>query len=190
MRWTAFQFTGWVLWICALPLTLLAQAAPPLSLRSGNAFLSSDLLAMQNDATRNPTQLWLEQGRKLWGSLVNNSRSLMGKIQPLLGAKHASDLALLRDALSPVPYALRDHVRDDARAEDLPALGNLDRRALTSAQNRPLYLHSLLARHLQELRSDGVLTDEHLLYLNDELFSLIDITGACERINNSPIPFS
>jgi putative membrane protein len=36
---------------------------------------------------------WWE-GRKLWGSLVNNSRSLMSKIQSLLGAKHAGDLAL------------------------------------------------------------------------------------------------
>jgi putative membrane protein len=132
---------------------------------------------------------WWE-GRKLWGSLVNNSRSLMSKIQSLLGAKHAGDLALLRDALSTFPYALRDHLRDDARAEDLPAFGSVDRRALLTAQNRPLYLHSFLVRHLQELRSHGVLTDEQLLYLNGELFSLIDITGACERIKNSPIPFS
>lgn len=68
MRWAAFQFAGWAVWLCAIPLTLTAQTASSSSLRSGNAFLSADLLAMQNDATRNPAQLWLEQGRKLWGN--------------------------------------------------------------------------------------------------------------------------
>ena len=68
MRWAAFQFAGWVVWLCAITLTLTAQTASSSSLQSGNAFLSADLLAMQNDATRNPAQLWLEQGRRLWGN--------------------------------------------------------------------------------------------------------------------------
>ena len=68
MRWAASQFAGWAVWLCAIPLTLTAQTASSSSLQSGNAFLSADLLAMQNDDTRNPAQLWLEQGRKLWGN--------------------------------------------------------------------------------------------------------------------------
>ena len=51
----------------ALPLLLTAQTAP-LSQLSGNAFLSADLRAMQTDASTNPVQLWLEQGRTLWGT--------------------------------------------------------------------------------------------------------------------------
>ncbi len=54
--------------LAMVPLVLNAQTLPPAQ-RSGNAFLSPELRAMQNDATRNPVQLWLEQGRTLWGAV-------------------------------------------------------------------------------------------------------------------------
>lgn len=71
-----------VRWICAFglasPLVLTAQTSLQLqtnapltqqrSALSGNAFLSPDLLALQNDASRNPTQLWVDQGQEIWGS--------------------------------------------------------------------------------------------------------------------------
>lgn len=61
---------GWWLLVVLLSLAtsrLPAQTPMP-SPFSGNAFLSVDLRALQNDASRNPTQLWLEQGRNLWGN--------------------------------------------------------------------------------------------------------------------------
>jgi len=36
--------------------------------KSGNAFLSASMLAMQRDASANPVSLWLEQGRTVWGN--------------------------------------------------------------------------------------------------------------------------
>lgn len=61
-------------WLAA-PLMLMAQTSatnptttsPQPSALSGNAFLSSELLAIQNDVTRNPAQLWTEQGQEIWG---------------------------------------------------------------------------------------------------------------------------
>jgi putative membrane protein len=35
-----------------------------------------------------------------------------------------------------------------------------------------------------------VITGDHLIILNEELRSFSDVCGACERIKNSPIPFS
>jgi sulfur-oxidizing protein SoxA len=53
-----------VKWFCTLwfilPGAVFAQ--------SGNVFLSPDLLQVQNDASRNPTQLWVEQGLEIWGT--------------------------------------------------------------------------------------------------------------------------
>jgi sulfur-oxidizing protein SoxA len=56
--------------LCTVPMLPRAQDQAPnqASHLSGNAFLSADLLAMQKDASSNPVQLWLEQGRKLWGT--------------------------------------------------------------------------------------------------------------------------
>jgi sulfur-oxidizing protein SoxA len=43
------------------------RAIPPGELKSGFAFLGSDLRALQNDGFANPGMLWVERGEKLWG---------------------------------------------------------------------------------------------------------------------------
>jgi sulfur-oxidizing protein SoxA len=67
MAWCLLNKRMAAAFLCTLPLLLGAQATPPSQL-SGNAFLSPDLRAMQGDASSNPVQLWLEQGRTLWGA--------------------------------------------------------------------------------------------------------------------------
>jgi len=42
------------------------RAIPPGELKSGSAFLGSDLHALQNDEFANPGMLWVERGAKLW----------------------------------------------------------------------------------------------------------------------------
>ncbi len=45
-------------------------------------------------------------------------------------------------------------------------------------------------KHIHGLREKGVIAAEHLYYLNTELQAFTDICGGCERIKNTPIPFS
>ena len=40
------------------------------------------------------------------------------------------------------------------------------------------------------LHRDKSISDYQLLFLNNELQSFLDICGACERIKNTPIPYS
>jgi putative membrane protein len=53
---------------------------------------------------------------------------------------------------------------------------------------------SQIAGHLQkriyQLVRDGHITGDHLIVLNSELTALLDICGACERIRNTPIPYT
>jgi len=42
------------------------RAIPPGELKSGSAFVGSDLRALQNDDFANPGMLWVERGEKLW----------------------------------------------------------------------------------------------------------------------------
>ena len=42
------------------------RAIPPDRLKSGSAFLSGDLRALQGDEFANPAMLWVERGEKLW----------------------------------------------------------------------------------------------------------------------------
>jgi putative membrane protein len=120
---------------------------------------------------------WWE-GRKLWGSLVNNCRGLAVKLTAILSGQHSEDLDGLLKLLAQFPDALKEHLRRDG--------------ALSSPEPRhcPLYIYQEIVTALENLRANKTLSDEVLLYLNSEVNSLIDITGACERIKNSPIPFS
>lgn len=132
---------------------------------------------------------WWE-GRKLWGSLVNNSRSLMSKLTALLASRAPKEVLELHAILATFPFALKEHLRGEVRMDSIPNLPPLDRAGLLSAPNKPVYLYNVLVSRLEALRASGTLTDEQLLFVNPEVFSLIDITGACERIKNSPIPVS
>lgn len=117
---------------------------------------------------------WWE-GRRLWGSLVNNCRSLAVKLKAILGPQHPTELRDITGLLKAFPASLRDHLRGIPESDP---------------SNKPLGLFTRIIERLQALRSAKVLTDEQMLFLNAEAFSLIDITGACERIKNSPIPYS
>ena len=48
----------------------------------------------------------------------------------------------------------------------------------------------LLFKHIQQLYKDQKIDGNQLIILNSELQSFTDTCGACERIKNTPIPFS
>jgi putative membrane protein len=54
----------------------------------------------------------------------------------------------------------------------------------------PNQLALLMYQHIQQLHTQNKITGEQLLFLNNELQSFTDVCGACERIKNTPIPFS
>ncbi len=132
---------------------------------------------------------WWE-GRRLWGALVNNSRSLSSKLCAVLASRAPRELEELLSAIALFPAILRDHLRDEMCAipETEPLFKSISDYA--KANHKPLYVFNSIVRQVENLRQEKTLSDEQLLFINAELYSLIDITGACERIKNSPIPFS
>lgn len=149
-------------------------------------FVISFLLVFR---TNTAYERWWE-GRKLWGSLVNNSRNLALKLASLLpdDSRHR---AYFRKIIPLYAKALKSHLRsEETRIElfnDLPpaVLARID---LT--KHVPNQVAAALFRHLQEVKAEGLLNDHQLLYLNAEVQSFTDICGACERIKNTPIPYS
>jgi putative membrane protein len=81
-------------------------------------------------------------------------------------------------------------LRGDFSHNGIPAIDGLNHELFSAAHNKPFFIHRLLVDRIQALRDTAALTEHQLLLINGEIFSLIDITGACERIKNSPIPFS
>ncbi|MBC7447873.1 MAG: hypothetical protein H7330_07420 [Hymenobacteraceae bacterium] len=129
---------------------------------------------------------WWE-GRRQWGQLVNISRSLALKIAALLLA-FPNERAFFRAQIPAVAKALAAHLRGEAPDDEV--ISHLEDGATPSGVHWPNFLISRLVRRLYELRQRGVLTDYDLLLLNPELGGLSDVVGACERIRNTPIPYS
>lgn len=134
---------------------------------------------------------WWE-GRKLWGALVNNSRNLSMKLEVMLPADDTRNRAFFRKVIPAFAFALHNHLHKEQTRVEL----------FEEEENRHLFQHIdwekhvpnqvalLIYRQVQELYREGIFTAEQLLMLNAELQSFTDISGACERIKNTPIPYS
>ena len=116
---------------------------------------------------------WWE-GRRLWGQLVNVSRALAHQLDAQLPAGDARRAEYAR-LLGEFPAALAAHLRRP-RGEPGPHVPNEVVRGL--------------ARRVHGDIADGTLAPENRIALAPLVVAFDDITGACERIRNTPIPFS
>ncbi len=134
---------------------------------------------------------WWE-GRKLWGSLVNNSRNLAMKLDMILSPEQTATRTFFRKMIPAYAFALHNHLHKETTRIELFELDEhkqlLDK--IDHDKHIPNQLALMMYRHIQELFRDKVISGEQLLFLNTELQSFTDICGACERIKNTPIPYS
>jgi ion channel-forming bestrophin family protein len=127
---------------------------------------------------------WWE-GRKQWGALVNSSRNFAIKLSTLLEDKE--DKTFFKKAIPNFAHVLNLHLKDENITHELFEEFNIN---VEHKKHKPNQLIKLISKKLFELKRNGKLTDENLLFINPELTSFLDICGACERIKNTPIPFS
>jgi ion channel-forming bestrophin family protein len=116
---------------------------------------------------------WWE-GRKLWGQLVNVSRGLAHQLDAF-HPQAASERETYAKLMERFPVALAAHLR---RPRGVPA------------PHEPNAIVAELTRAVHRDLASGVLPRETIVSLTPLLLAFDDITGACERIRNTPIPFS
>ena len=61
---------------------------------------------------------------------------------------------------------------------------------LVTSEHIPTAIVGLMYEKIQELRKRGLLSEADQLLIDKNLNPLLDSMGACERIKNTPIPFS
>lgn len=127
---------------------------------------------------------WWE-GRKLWGALVNNSRNLALKLAAIL--KDEKDVAFFRNLIPNYAFVLNLHLKNEATSQQLNENLVID---LDQEKHRPNQVAKLMFERINSLYIDKKITGDQLIILNEELKSFTDICGACERIKNTPIPYS
>lgn len=132
---------------------------------------------------------WWE-GRKLWGSLVNNSRNLAIKLNGMLLREDKYNRNFYSKYISLYASVLAHHLQSEVTRLALdenehPELAEIDKN-----RHVPNQVAALIFQRTNRLYEEKKISGDQLIILNGELLSFTDICGACERIKNTPIPFS
>lgn len=149
-------------------------------------FVISFLLVFR---TNTAYERWWE-GRKLWGALVNNSRNLAMKIASILPADDP-DRQFFRKTIPMYALTLKNHLRsEETRMELFDDIPEAIQQKMDREKHLPNQVASLMIRKANHLLESKKISGEQLLFINAELQSFTEICGACERIKNTPIPYS
>lgn len=145
-------------------------------------FVLSLLLAYR---TNTAYDRWWE-GRKLWGSLVNNSRNLAIKLNAYLSHED-EDRTFFKNMIPAYATVLSGHLMNAEVSQMLFEGLDLE---IDHHKHKPNQVANLLFRRSNDLYKAGKITGDQFIIINAELQSFTEICGACERIKNTPIPYS
>jgi len=131
---------------------------------------------------------WWE-ARKIWGAIVNDSRSLVLQLQSFVSEEKKASIRQI--ALRHVAwcYSLGQSLRGLDPKENLEGLVHIeDMLELDSHSNKPLALLQMNALQIADLKKDGYLTEFYHVQLNTTLVRFSDAMGMAERIKNTIFP--
>ncbi len=150
------------------------------------SFVISMLLVFR---TNTAYDRWWE-GRKQWGSLVNNSRNLAIKLHSVLRAEDEVQRDFFRKHIPMYAAVLSRHLRSESTRLALDEHEHPELKQLDGNKHVPNQVASLLVQRINSMYEEGKIKGDQLIILYGELQSFTDICGACERIKNTPIPYS
>jgi len=132
---------------------------------------------------------WWE-GRKLWGSMVNNTRNLAHKLNAFLEKKDTDNRKWFALMIPNFVVSVKEYLRKGVTTRDLEIADHNFLSQLEGVKHIPNRLSSMLYERVNTLYKDKSFTGEQLFLLDKELKEFSDILGACERIKSTPIPYS
>lgn len=160
------------------------ESKNPTAMHSILGFVLSMLLVFR---TNTAYDRWWE-GRRIWGAMVNNSRNLALKLSVLI--KDQNDREDIKHLISNYVFSTKNHLRDVYNQEEFTPTASISLGTFAEASHRPNIIAKQLYTKIYALHDQKLLSGDHLIILNEEIRSFTDNCGACERIKNTPIPYS
>ena len=134
------------------------------------------------------------EGRKFWGTLINNVRNLARQIWVAIDEKDPQDIELKKSILRLLPafaVAMKLHLRQEKVNPELePLMSPAQYQKLKSMNNPPLEIAFWIEDYLHEQYERNCLDVYQLTSMKDLITSMIDVLGGCERILKTPIPLA
>lgn len=129
---------------------------------------------------------WWE-GRRKWGELVNDTRNLAIKLSAIL--PETEDRTFFKRMIPNFVFAAKEHLRKGVLFEELE-LSASELEILSKKNHVPLAIAEMIYKQLVELKKAGKISEEEYITFDKNINAFMDALGACERIKNTPIPFS
>ncbi|WP_289662111.1 bestrophin family protein [Flavobacterium panacagri] len=132
------------------------------------------------------------EGRKLWGALLNDTRSLARQSISLINDKeYETKRDEFIDLLIAFVYSLKHQLRHTNAEEDLKRLlENEFAESLKEVRYKPIIILRELGNWIKKAKADGKIDSVTQLAFEENLNKLSDIVGGCERIASTPIPYT
>jgi ion channel-forming bestrophin family protein len=132
---------------------------------------------------------WWE-GRKLWGGMVNSTRNFALKLNAYISLENHEDRDWFAKMVPNFVFAMKEHLRNGVQFNELEPVSDDFNEKLKKYKHKPNRIAAMLYAKVNELYRKQIITGDQLINLDKELKDFIDLIGACERIKNTPIPYS
>lgn len=130
------------------------------------------------------------EGRSTWGVLVNTVRNLSVLFNTILPKSAEADRVFIAKTLCNFAIALKNHLRETPQIAELELPEHWQQPEFESVTNWPNEVVNQLRSRVERLYTERVISGAQLINLNDQINRMLDVSGVCERIKSTPIPFS
>ncbi len=152
------------------------------------AFLGTAISVILSFKLNQSYDRWWE-ARKIWGSIVNDSRTLVLQLQSFLPG--GSDEAIRKIAYRHIGwcFSLGQSLRGSDPIKNMEKyLDEHDLAAVSSHHNKPLAILQLNAAHISRLKADQKLDVFTYVQLNNTIVNFTNWMGMAERIKSTVFP--
>ncbi|MCT1531586.1 hypothetical protein M3B46_11310 [Sphingobacterium daejeonense] len=150
-------------------------------------FVLALFLGFRNSASYD--RFW--EGRKLWGSLLNVSRSLTRQVLTLNRNIDRESIKEFINLLSAFVYALNHQLRNTDSSDDLKDKVSIaDYQLIINSKYKPALILNLIGDWVGKQKLKGNFDSIQQASIDQNLNTLSDVLGGCERIVSTPIPYS
>jgi len=132
------------------------------------------------------------EGRKIWGALLNDTRSLARQAITMSGyAPCSEEIGLFINYLVCFTYALKHQLRHTDAGDDLrKRLPTNIADEINRAMYKPIIIMKMMGVWVQKAKEKGNIDSIIQTAFDNNLNNLSDIVGGCERIASTPIPYT
>jgi ion channel-forming bestrophin family protein len=132
---------------------------------------------------------WWE-GRRLWGSMVNSTRTFAMKVNAAISTEDHETRDWFAKMIVNFVFAMKESLRTGVQLAEMDPPDENFLNDLKKFKHKPNRIAALMHRRVNEMYRSGKITGDQLINMDKELKDFLDNLGACERIKNTPIPYS